>query len=119
MSQRKKDVNPYEEKQKMYTYKSKTDPDKYFIKVYFSGVEQPPEPEETSMLNGVEYELTDDEIGLDWNSMPEHTKNDLADAALKAYIGFMKRPDAQEVLKRERELLRQEGSTLLEPRPVK
>jgi len=55
-------------------------------------------------------------ITLDWDAMPDFVKQDLAGAAFSAFQRFMTRPDAREILDRERELLRQEGSTLLEPR---
>ena len=53
---------------------------------------------------------------LDWDAMPDFVKQDLAASAFHAFQRFMTRPDAREILDRERELLRQEGSTLLEPR---
>ena len=60
--------------------------------------------------------LTASKTTLDWDTMPDFVKQDLAGAAFKAFQRFMTRPDARAVLDRERELLRQEGSTLLEPR---
>ena len=57
-----------------------------------------------------------EKIVLDWNAVPEHIKQDIARSAYHAFTEFMKRPDAEEILERERELLIQEGSTLLEPR---
>ena len=55
-------------------------------------------------------------VKLDFELMSEHVKQDLAASAFNAFQRFMSRPDAREVLDRERELLRQEGSTLLHPR---
>jgi len=57
-------------------------------------------------------------IKLDFDSMPEFVKNDLAAAAWDAVQRFMERPDAQTILDAERERLRREGNTLLDPRPL-
>lgn len=65
-----------------------------------------------------EVDLTES-ISLDFDSIPDFVKGDLALTALDAVMIFLKRPDAQEILNRERELLRLEGSTLLDPRPQK
>lgn len=56
-------------------------------------------------------------VSLDFDSIPDFVKGDLALTALDAVMRFLKRPDAQAILDRERELLRLEGSTLLDPRP--
>jgi len=57
------------------------------------------------------------DVKLDYDSIPEFVKLDLAAAAWDAIQAFMLRPDAREILDAERELLRLEGSTLLDPRP--
>lgn len=59
------------------------------------------------------------DVVLDFDSIPDFAKNDLAATALDAVMRFLQRPDAQAILDRERELLRLEGSTLLDPRPLK
>ena len=56
------------------------------------------------------------ELRLDFDSMPDYVKSDIAAAAWDAVQRFMQRPDAQAILDAERELLILEGSTLLEPR---
>ena len=60
-----------------------------------------------------------DNVSLDFDSIPAFVKDDLAAAALDAFMRFLQRPDAQAILDAERELLRREDSTLLEPRLVK
>ncbi len=60
-----------------------------------------------------------DTVTLDFDSIPEFVKDDLAATALDAVMRFLQRPDARAILDRERELLRLEGSTLLNPRPRK
>ena len=55
-------------------------------------------------------------VKLDYDLIPEFVKQELAASAWKAIQLFMTRPDARTILDRERELLRLEGSTLLEPR---
>ena len=58
-------------------------------------------------------------VKLDFDSIPDFVKNDIAAAAWSAVQEFMLRPDARTILDAERELLRSEGSTLLNPRPNK
>lgn len=58
-------------------------------------------------------------VSLDFESIPDFVKGEIALSALGAIMRFLQRPDAQDVLDRERELLRREGSTLLDPRPKK
>jgi len=55
-------------------------------------------------------------VTLDFDSMPDFIKKELAASAFKAFQRFLERPDARAIIDREKELLRQEGSTLLEPR---
>ena len=55
-------------------------------------------------------------VKLDFDLMPEFVKQELAASAFNAFQRFMTRPDARAILDNERELLRQEGSTLLNPR---
>jgi len=55
-------------------------------------------------------------FALDFDSMPDYVKSDIAAAAWAAVQRFMLRPDAQAILDAERERLLLEGSTLLDPR---
>lgn len=73
----------------------------------------------TAACHAVDEDVLDESVSLDFDSIPDFVKGDLALAALDAVTRFLKRPDAQEILDRERELLRIEGSTLLDPRPQK
>jgi len=118
MSERKQKES-YENERKSFTYKGRTDPTKYFVQVYFSDFDPESNPKDVVMHDGIDYERTEDEIGIDWDSIPDNIKEDLADAALEDYLAFMNRPDAQAILDANKERLRREGSTLLDPRPTK
>ena len=107
-----KDTETQGESKPAHFYGSRTDPSSVFA-IRLIDVDQ--KPENVITENGIEYELIED-VSLDWDAVPDFTKNELASAAFKAFQRFMTRPDARAVLDRERELLRQEGSTLLEPR---
>ena len=111
---KRKATDPYENKTTTSAYKSKTDPPDYFAMVYFDGREA----DEVIIEDGIEYERTD-KIPFDFASLPEHVKDDLAKAALEAFLEFKKQPGAQAILDTEIERLRREGSTLLDPRPKK
>ena len=116
MSEQKKRKSPYPYESKTTTsaYKSRTDPPDYFAMVFLDGRE----PDEVIIEDGIEYERTD-KIPFDFASLPEFVKDDLSTSALEAFLRFMQRPDAEEILDAAGERLRQEGSTLLDPRPKK
>ena len=57
------------------------------------------------------------DVKLNWDIIPDYVKQDIAAAAWNAIQSFMERPEAHEILEHERELLRLEGNTLLDPRP--
>ena len=59
---------------------------------------------------------TTEAVSIDYDLIPDYIKMDLAAAAWDAFQRFMLRPDARAILDHERELLRLEGSRLLEPR---
>ena len=58
-------------------------------------------------------------VKLDWDSIPEFVRNDIAATALKGFLKFMERPDAREILEATKERLRRESSTLLDPSPTR
>ena len=95
-----------------FFYESREDPSKHLTLLRYDGSEAEPVIEH----NGVEYYQIEDFV-YDFNSLSEYAKQNIAAAAWKAFQEFMRRPDAQEILDAEKERLKLEGSTLLDPRP--
>jgi len=69
----------------------------------------------TNSTQQLEHLIEEDDrpIKLNYDSMPEYVKQELAASAWKAIQLFMTRPDAREILDAEKARLEAEESTLL------
>lgn len=91
-----KNINkePSEGGYKSAAYKSKEGPAEYFLMVKLDGSE----PEEViTGEDGREYEKTD-HIPIDVNAIPDHVRNELAEATLEAFKVFLHQPGNREKL---------------------
>lgn len=53
-------------------------------------------------------------VSIDFDSIPDFVKDNLATAVLESFLRFMQRLDSETILEAERSLLRQDGGTLLD-----
>lgn len=94
MSAKKGDKALYDGEPKSAAYKSKDEPTEYFVMAKLDGSE----PEEMVIgEDGREYEKTD-HIPIDFDSVPQHVRDELAKATLETVRDILQQPGGREML---------------------